>query len=89
MLLFEGFLHLADYPLNLPRRLFNRALGFQTAIIRQLAFLLPDLALHFVKQVFRLAVDAGFNLLASWAGARAAAPVRFPGESAHTSLLGR
>jgi hypothetical protein len=58
LLLFEGLLHLADYPLNLPGPLFNCALGLQTGIIRQLSCFLLDLALYFVKLAFGLILGA-------------------------------
>ena len=54
LLFFEDFLHLADYPLYLPGRLFKCALGFQIAIVRQLSCFLLDLALHFVELAFGL-----------------------------------
>ena len=43
LLFFEDLLHLADYPLYLPGRLFKCALGFQIAIIRQSPCPMPSL----------------------------------------------
>jgi hypothetical protein len=54
VLFFEGFLHLAENPLNLPGCPLNNVLGFQTAIIRQLPGFHLDFALHFVKLTFGL-----------------------------------
>ena len=44
----EDFLHLADFLLDLPGYLFGCAFAFQVGIVRQLAHLFLNLALHFV-----------------------------------------
>jgi hypothetical protein len=67
LLLSEGFLHLAEFPLNLPGRLFDFAPRLQAAIVRQLSCFLLDLALYFVNLAFGLIFGAslhhGFSLI--------------------------
>ncbi len=45
----EDFLHLADFLLDLPLYLFASAFAFQVGIVRQLAHLFLNRALHFVN----------------------------------------
>jgi hypothetical protein len=61
LLLSEGFLHLAEFPLNLPNRFFDFAPRLQAAIVRQLSCLLFDPALEFVKLAFGLVSGASLH----------------------------
>ena len=61
LLLSEGFLHLAEFPLKLPGRLFDFAPRLQAAIVRQLSCFLLGLALYFVKLAFGLILSASLH----------------------------
>jgi len=89
LLFFEGFLHLAENPLNLPGCRFNDALGFQTAIIRKLPGCLLDLTLHFVKLAFDLICGAWLHHDGSFGRIQIRSPIAIHGESANSSLLER
>ena len=58
---FQGFLRLADDPLNLPGRLFHRAVDLQTGIIRQLPCFRSDPAFYFVKLAYGRIFRAWFH----------------------------
>jgi len=58
LLMLEGLLYLAQFPLKLPGRLFRFAPRLQARIIRQLACFLLDRALHFFKLAFHLILRA-------------------------------
>jgi len=73
LLMFQGFLHLAEFPLNLPGRLFNYASRLQAAIVRQFSRLLLDLAIYFVKLAFGLISGASLHRLLLKSRFRAAA----------------
>jgi hypothetical protein len=57
--LFDGLFHLADLLLDLTGYYFADPFAFQTGIIRQLAHLLLNLALHFVNR-------AGDPIFSAW-----------------------
>ena len=65
MILFsEDFLHLADFLLDLPAYLFTGAFVFQVGIVRQLAHLFLNRALHFVNLACDLILSTWLHLLA-------------------------
>ena len=58
LLMLEGLLYLAQFPLKLSGRLFDFTPRLQARIIGQLACFLLDLALYFVKLAFGLIFGA-------------------------------
>src|ERR1700674_2494039 len=61
---FEDFFQLADFLLDLPGYLFANTFAFQVGIVRQLAHLFLNLALHFVNFARNLILDAWLHLVA-------------------------
>ena len=66
---FEGFLHLADFPLDLPASLFISAFGFQARIVREFFRLLLALALHLVKLALYLILSTWLHDVTSFLSA--------------------
>jgi hypothetical protein len=73
----EGFLHVADFILNLPGYPFGQAFAFQVGIVRHLARLFLDLALYFVN----LACDFIFNAWLHLADSSTGIPIGAEGEN--------
>ena len=61
----EDFLHLADFLLDLPVYLFASAFAFQVGIVRQLAHLFLNRALHFVNLACDFILSTWLHLVAS------------------------
>jgi hypothetical protein len=61
----QNFLHLADFLLDLPAYLFASAFAFQVGIVRQLAHLFFNRALHFVNLAGDLILSTWLHLVAS------------------------
>jgi len=61
----EDFLHLADFLLDLPTYLSASAFAFQVGIVRQLAHLFFNRALHFVNLACDFILSTWLQLVAS------------------------